>query len=309
MTIRLDDRVAVITGAGAGLGREYALLFAQLGAKVIVNDLGASVTGAGESHSAADEVVDQIRASGGAAVANYDNVAHPESAENIIRTAIKAFGRLDILVNNAGILRDSSFAKMTAANFDDVLRVHLYGAFYLTNAAWKLMTEQKYGRIIHTTSPAGTNGNFGQANYGAAKLGLVGMMNCLALEGRKNNVLINAIAPGALTRMTENAPLGDLAQYLRPDLVAPAVAWLASEKCQDTGTIISAVGGFFARVQYFEAQGVQFDPRDRVTVEMFDEAYAQISNLEGAAPVKPGPIGDLIPRLVAMGRLSPEPAS
>jgi NAD(P)-dependent dehydrogenase (short-subunit alcohol dehydrogenase family) len=303
MAVSLINRVAIITGAGTGLGRAYALLFARLGAAVVVNDLGANLNGVGHANSAADAVVAEIRFAGGEAIANHDNVADPAAAGKLISAATERFGRLDILVNNAGILRDGSFPKMTAQNFEDVLRVHLFGSFQLTHAAWPIMVAQKFGRVILTTSPAGTGGNFGQSNYGAAKLGLVGMMNCLALEGRKHNVLINAIAPGALTRMTENAPLGELAQYLKPELVAPAVAWLASEACTDNGIIISAIGGFFARLQYFESAGVQFDPAMPVTVDMLADNWDRITDLSGAAPIKPGPLGDIVPRLTAMGRL------
>ncbi|WP_409019385.1 SDR family NAD(P)-dependent oxidoreductase [Brevundimonas vesicularis] len=306
MAVNLQGRSAIITGAGAGLGREYALLFAKLGAKVVVNDLGVSLNGAGENASAADAVVEEIRAAGGEAIANRANIADPVAARGVVDAAVDAFGRIDILVNNAGILRDSSFPKMTDQNFVDVLNVHLFGAYYLTHAAWPLMTAQKYGRVVFTTSPAGTNGNFGQTNYGAAKLGLVGMMNCLALEGRKHDVLVNAISPSALTRMTENVPMGELSQWLRADLVAPAVAWLSSEKCQETAHIISAGGGFFAQHRIFETPGVQFDPKDEVTVDMFDDAFSRIVDIEGAKPVKPGPLGDLVPRLIAMGRMSAE---
>ena len=304
MGVSLNGRVAIITGAGAGLGREYALQFAKLGAKVVVNDLGVGLHGEGASQSAADAVVEQIRTAGGEAIASFANVADEEAATNIVASAIDAFGKIDIVVNNAGILRDSSFPKMTTQNFKDVLAVHLMGAYFLTHAAWPHMVEQKHGRVIFTTSPAGTNGNFGQTNYAAAKLGLVGMMNCLALEGRKHNVLVNAISPSALTRMTENAPIGELAQWLRPDLVSPAVAWLASDHCTDTATILSAGGGFFAQHRFFETAGVQFDPADEVTVDMFAEAHARIVDTAGAQPVKPGPLGDLIPRLTAMGRLT-----
>lgn len=306
MGVNLEGRVAIITGAGAGLGREYALLFGRLGAKVVVNDLGASLQGEGASGSAAEAVVEEIRSAGGDAVASFANVADPEQAQGIVQTAIDEYGQIDIVVNNAGILRDSSFPKMTLKNFEDVLAVHLKGAYHLTHAAWPLMVAQKYGRVIFTTSPAGTNGNFGQTNYGAAKMGLVGMMNCLALEGRKHNVLVNAISPSALTRMTETVPMGELSQWLRADLVSPAVAWLASDRCNDTATIIAAGGGFFAQHRVFESQGVQFDPAEPVTIEMFDEAYGRIVDLDGAKPVKPGPLGDLIPRLTAMGRMTAE---
>ena len=305
MGVDLNGKVAIITGAGAGLGREYALLFGRLGAKVVVNDLGVNLIGEGENSTPADAVVAEINAAGGEAVASFANVADEATARGIVQTAIDTFGRIDIVVNNAGILRDSSFPKMTTKNFQDVLAVHLLGAYNVTHAAWPHMVAQKFGRIIFTTSPAGTNGNFGQTNYGAAKLGLVGMMNCLALEGRKHNVLVNAISPSAMTRMNENIPVGELARWLRADLVSPAVAWLASDRCEDTATIISAGGGFFAQHRIFETPGVQFDPAEPVTVEMFDEAYFRIVAIEGAQPVKPGPLGNLIPRLTAMGRMTP----
>jgi NAD(P)-dependent dehydrogenase (short-subunit alcohol dehydrogenase family) len=303
MPVNLSGRVALITGSGAGLGRQHALLFAKLGATVIVNDLGSAVNGTGASSSAANAVVAEIVAAGGEAVANYDSVADPAAAKRMVDLAVERFGRLDILVNNAGILRDKSFAKMTAADFEEVIKVHLLGAFYVTNAAWPLMLGQQYGRIVMTTSAAGTNGNFGQSNYAAAKLGLVGMMNCLALEGKRHNVLVNAISPGALTRMTEAVAPDGIGRYLRPDLVSPAVAWLCSERCTESGTIVSAMAGFYSRVAYFEGAGVQFDPVEPVTVDAFDEAYDRIVALDAAKPVAPGPLGDLEPRLKALGRL------
>jgi NAD(P)-dependent dehydrogenase (short-subunit alcohol dehydrogenase family) len=303
MPVNLSGRVALITGSGSGLGREHALLFAKLGAAVIVNDLGSSVNGGGSSSAAADQVVAEIVAGGGDAVANYDSVADPAGAKRMVELAVERYGRLDILVNNAGILRDRSFAKMTASDFEEVIKVHLLGAFYVTSAAWPKMVAQEYGRVVMTTSAAGINGNFGQSNYGAAKLGLVGMMNCLALEGKRYNVLVNAISPGALTRMTEAVAPGGIATYLRADLVSPAVAWLCSERCRESGIILSAMAGFYSRVAAFEGAGVQFDPVEPVTVEAFDAAYDRIATLDGAKPVQPGPLGELEPRLKALGRL------
>jgi NAD(P)-dependent dehydrogenase (short-subunit alcohol dehydrogenase family) len=297
----LDNRVAVVTGAGAGLGREHALLLAAQGAKVVVNDLGGAVDGRGGDQAAADKVVAAIKAKGGEAVANYDSVADAKSAANIVATAVKTFGRLDILVNNAGILRDKSFTKMDLADYQTVIQVHLMGSVYCTHAAWPIMYQQKYGRIVMTTSVAGTNGNFGQANYGAAKMALLGLMNCLAIEGRKNNVLVNAISPGARTRMTEGLIPEPIAKYEGPELVSPAVAWLCSEKCEETATIISASAGGFSRVQFFQTKGVQFDPAKPVTVEMFDQAYGKISDLGTAAPSPLGFLSDAEARLKAIG--------
>jgi NAD(P)-dependent dehydrogenase (short-subunit alcohol dehydrogenase family) len=302
MTVNLSGRVALITGGGGGIGREYAHLFAKLGAKVVVNDLGSAVSGEGLNKLAAEQVVDEIRRAGGQAVADHGSVTDAEAANRMVALAVDTFGKLDIIVNNAGILRDRSFAKMTGEEFEDVIKVHLFGAFHVTRAAWPLMTSQKYGRIVLTTSVAGTAGNFGQVNYGAAKLGLVGMMNCLVPEGQKSNILVNAISPGAKTRMTENL-LGEVNKYLRPDLVAPAVAWLSSDLCQQSGMIVSALGGFFARQQYFEGPGVQFDPLNQVDVDMFDKVHHEILTLDGAKPIGPEPLGGLEPRLKAIGRL------
>lgn len=303
MAIDLTGRVALITGAGTGLGRAYALLFASLGAKIVVNDLGASLDGHGVSHSAADAVVQEIRDSGGEAIASYDSVSDPEGAARMVAAAIARFGRLDIVVNNAGILRDKSFAKMTAADFEDVVKVHLFGGFYVTHAAWPHLVEQKYGRVIFTTSAAGTNGNFGQSNYAAAKLGLVGMMNCLAIEGQRYDIRVNAISPGAITRMSENIPVGDFGPYMRADLVAPAVAWLASDACDKTGTILSSFAGYYAALKYFEGKGVQFDPVEPVTPAMIAEQRGAIFDLGAAQPVAPGPLNGIEDRLRAIGRL------
>jgi NAD(P)-dependent dehydrogenase (short-subunit alcohol dehydrogenase family) len=302
-TTRLDGRVAIVTGAGAGLGREHALLLSAQGAKVVVNDLGGAVDGRGGDPSIAEKVVEAIKAKGGAAVASHDDVTDPAAAQRMVETAMKAFGRLDILVNNAGILRDKSFAKTDLADFNAVLQVHLMGTVHSTLAAWPIMTQQKYGRIVVTTSVAGSNGNFGQTAYGAAKMAVLGLMNCLAIEGRKNNILVNALSPGATTRMTLPLIPPELARHLGPDLVSPAVGWLCSEKCQDTATIITASGGGFARMQFFETKGVQFDPTKPVTVDMFDRAYAALADLSTATPSPLGMLGNADQRLKALGLL------
>jgi NAD(P)-dependent dehydrogenase (short-subunit alcohol dehydrogenase family) len=286
VTLNLNGRVAVVTGAGAGLGRQHALLLAKQGAKVVVNDLGGSVNGVGGDNSAADKVVAEIKAAGGEAVPNYESVSTQESAERIIKTAVDKFGKIDILVNNAGILRDKSFVKMDLKDFAEVLQVHLWGTVYCTKAAWGLMNEQKYGRIVVTTSVAGTGGNFGQAAYASAKAGMLGFMRTLAIEGVKNNVLVNAISPGAATRMTDNLGLpSETMQLMQPENVSPAVAWLCSEKCAATAHIIMASSGGFGRMHYFETKGVQFDPSKPITVEMFDAAFPKIADLTTADPV------------------------
>ncbi len=242
-----DGKVAIITGAGGGLGRSHALVLAKRGALVVVNDLGGSVDGTGGSETAAQKVVDEIKAAGGEAVPNYDSVATPEGGANIVKTAIDAFGRVDIIINNAGILRDASFKNMTPDQLNPVLDVHLRGAFYVTRPAWSIMREQGYGRIINTASGAGVFGNFGQANYGAAKMGLVGLTRVLAVEGAKNNIKANAIAPVAKTRMTEEL-LGPIADKVAPEYVTPLVTYLAHETCPVSGEVYSVGGGRVARV-------------------------------------------------------------
>jgi NAD(P)-dependent dehydrogenase (short-subunit alcohol dehydrogenase family) len=272
-----DGKVAVITGAGGGLGRQHALLLAERGALVVVNDLGGNVEGTGADASAAQKVVDEIRAAGGEAVANHDSVSTPEGGEAIIQTAVDAYGRVDIVINNAGILRDKTFHNMTPDLVDSVIEVHLKGAFNVTRPAWIRMREQKYGRIISTSSAAGIFGNFGQANYGAAKMGLVGFTRVLAAEGAKYNVRANAIAPLALTRMTENL-MGALGDKLDPSLVTPIVAWLAHEDCDVSGEIYSVGGGRVARVFIGETQGF-FKPG--LTLEDVRDNWSQIRNTDG----------------------------
>lgn len=296
--IRFDDKVAVVTGAGAGLGREHALLLASRGAKVVVNDLGGSVSGDGGDTSPADKVVDEIRAAGGEAVANYDSVATREGGAAIIQTAIDTWGRIDILVCNAGVLRDKSFAKADLDDFEFVFGVHYFGTLYCAHAAWKHMIAQGFGRMVFTTSIAGTSGNFGQSNYGSAKMGMIGLMNTLAIEGFNKNVKVNCISPGALTRMTGNLGMDeDFMSKLRPDLVAPAVAYLCSEACEATGTTITAAAGGYGRVHMFETKGVQFDPKDGVTIEEVAGKFDAISDLSTADPCTPGAEGKIQERL------------
>ncbi|WP_028922340.1 SDR family oxidoreductase [Pseudonocardia acaciae] len=241
------DRVAIVTGAGGGLGRTYALELAARGASVVVNDLGGSAAGVGADASAAQKVVDEIHAAGGAAVASHDSVATPEGGQAIVSAALEAFGKVDIVINNAGILRDRTFAKLAHEDLDAVLDVHLKGAFHVTQPAFRAMKENNYGRIVFTASNAGVLGNFGQTNYGAAKMGLVGLNNVLALEGAKNNIKSNVICPLARTRLTEEL-LGPLADALDPELVTPMVVYLASEACEYTHEIFSAGGGRYARM-------------------------------------------------------------
>ena len=245
--IRFDDRVAVITGAGGGLGKTYAIELARRGAKVVVNDLGGAADGTGGGSSMADECVSEIEKAGGTAVANYDSVATPEGGESIIKTALDNFGRVDIIINNAGILRDKSFAKLEPADLEIVLDVHLKGAFFVSQPAFRAMKEQNYGRFVFASSGAGIFGNFGQSNYGAAKMGLVGLSNVLAVEGAKNNIKSNVIAPIAKTRLTEGL-LGPAADRLAPEHVTPLVVFLASEQCEETHCIYDLGGGRYARI-------------------------------------------------------------
>jgi NAD(P)-dependent dehydrogenase (short-subunit alcohol dehydrogenase family) len=252
--VGFEGRVAIITGAGGGLGREHALLLASRGAQVVVNDLGGAVDGTGSSAGPAQQVVEEIEGLGGAAVADGNSVATQEGAEAMVKTALDAFGRVDIVINNAGILRDKSFANMTPDLWDPVIAVHLTGAYNVTRAAWPHLREQAYGRIVSTSSAAGIFGNFGQANYGAAKMGIVGLTHVWAQEGGKYNIRANAIAPVARTRMTEDL-LGPLVEKIAPELVSPVVAYLASEDCSVTGEIYSVGGGRVSRIFIAEAPG------------------------------------------------------
>jgi NAD(P)-dependent dehydrogenase (short-subunit alcohol dehydrogenase family) len=257
--IDFEGRVAVVTGAGGGLGRSHALLLASRGAKVVVNDLGSSRDGSGGGSQMADAVVQEIADAGGEAVASYDGVHTWDGGEAIVGTALEAFGRIDIVVNNAGILRDTSFAKLDPDELDMVLKVHLYGGFHVARAAWNHLKEQGYGRVINTTSGSGLYGNFGQSNYAAAKMGLVGLTRTLAIEGAKYGITAHAIAPAAASRMTEDLMPPEWLDRLQPDYVAPLVAYLASEACTDTGRIYSVGGGHIARVAILEGAGTTFE--------------------------------------------------
>ncbi|MBL8923346.1 MAG: SDR family NAD(P)-dependent oxidoreductase [Myxococcaceae bacterium] len=277
--LRFDGKVVVITGAGAGLGRCHALFFAKRGAKVVVNDLGGSAHGQGASSSAADKVVAEIKAAGGTAVANYDSV---EQGDKIIKTAIDSFGRIDVLINNAGILRDVSFQKMTKDDWDLIMRVHVNGAFACTHAAWPYMRDQGYGRIIFTTSAAGIYGNFGQANYSAAKLGLVGFSNTLAIEGEKKNVRANAIAPVAASRLTETVMPKDMLENLKPEYVTPLVAWLAHEECTENGGLFEVGAGFFGKLRWERTEGKMFKLGREITPEAVRGAWEQVTDFKKA---------------------------
>jgi NAD(P)-dependent dehydrogenase (short-subunit alcohol dehydrogenase family) len=279
MSIDFKDKVAIVTGAGGGLGRTHALELAKRGAKVVVNDLGGSVDGSGGSSAAAQKVVEEIKAAGGEAIANGSSVSDKKGVENLVKQTLEAFGRIDILINNAGILRDKSFKKMELEDFQLVVDVHLMGSVYCTKAVWPIMSEQNYGRIVMTTSPSGLFGNFGQANYGAAKLGLVGFMNTLKIEGAKNNIRVNAIAPVAATRMTENLIPQQMLDRLGPEKVTPGVLYLCSENAP-SGVVLQAAGGRFNVAAIVENQGV--DLKDACTVEAVAENWEKISDLSGA---------------------------
>ena len=276
--INFDGRVAVITGAGGGLGRTYALELARRGARVVVNDLGSTVDGSGASHSAADQVVDEITSAGGEAVANYDSVATEEGGAAIVQSALDAFGTVDIVINNAGILRDRSFANMTMDEVNAVLDVHLKGAFHVTLPAWKVMKEKGYGRLVFASSAAGLFGNFGQSNYGAAKMGLVGLSNVLAVEGAKYGILSNAVAPIARTRMTEDI-LGPFAELVAPEKVTPLVVYLCSEACQTTHGIFTVGGGRYARVFVGTNNGWFSGPDGVPSVEEISDHLDEITDL------------------------------
>jgi NAD(P)-dependent dehydrogenase (short-subunit alcohol dehydrogenase family) len=279
-----DGKVAIITGAGGGLGRSHALELARRGALIVVNDLGGSVDGTGSGSTAAQAVVDEIAAAGGEAVANYDSVATPEGGKAIVKTALDAWGRVDIIINNAGILRDASFKNMHPDKVDAVLDVHLRGAFNVTQPAWEHMRNQGYGRIVNTSSGAGVFGNFGQTNYGAAKMGLVGLTRVLAVEGAKNNIKANAIAPVAKTRMTEDL-LGPAADSLRPELVTPLVVYLVHDDVPVSGELYSVGGGRVARVFLGVTRGIvdhELTPetvRDRFDAIRDEEGYEVPANL------------------------------
>ncbi len=252
--IRFDERVAIITGAGNGLGRSYAHYLSARGARILVNDLGGGTDGDGGSTRPADQVVEEIRAAGGEATANYDSVASAQGGEAIVETALKAYGKVDIVINNAGILRDASLAKMLPENFDLLIDVHLKGAFYVTQPAFKVMRENGYGRVVYTASGAGVFGNFGQANYAAAKMGLLGLSNVTAIEGAKYNILSNVVTPIARTRLTENV-MGAVGDRFAPEFIAPLVAYLVCEESELTHEIFNVGAGRYSRIFVASAPG------------------------------------------------------
>ena len=276
MTVSFADQVAIVTGAGGGLGRCHALELARRGAKVVVNDLGGAMDGSGGSSAAAEAVVAEIKAMGGEALANGGSVSDRAGAQSMVDDAMNAWGRVDVLINNAGILRDKSFSKMTLDDFDMVVNVHLLGAAYCSHAVWPIMREQNYGRILMTTSPTGLYGNFGQTNYGAAKLGQVGLMNSLKIEGAKNNIHTNTIAPVAATRMTENLMPDEVLQKLGPELVTPAALFLVSTDAPN-GVILQAQGGTFSLAGIFENDGVNIGVD--ATVEDIADNYESIVDM------------------------------
>jgi NAD(P)-dependent dehydrogenase (short-subunit alcohol dehydrogenase family)/putative sterol carrier protein len=282
--IRFEDRVAIVTGAGAGLGRIYALELAKRGAKIVVNDLGGARDGSGDgSRGPADEVVDEIKALGGEAVANYDSVATVDGGQRIVKTALDTFGSVDILINNAGILRDKSFAKMEPQNWHVVLDVHLNGAYHVSRPAFAVMKEKGYGRILMTTSAAGLYGNFGQTNYTAAKMGLVGLMNTLKLEGEKYNIRVNTIAPVAASRLTEDILPPDFLDKLKPELVAPMALYLVSEQCPVSGNIYNVGMGYINRAAILTGPGaVVGDSGQTPTPEQILAQWEKISSLKDA---------------------------
>jgi NAD(P)-dependent dehydrogenase (short-subunit alcohol dehydrogenase family)/acyl dehydratase/putative sterol carrier protein len=282
--IRFDDRVAIVTGAGAGLGRIYSIELARRGARVVVNDLGGNRDGAGEgSFGPADKVVEEIRAMGGEAVANYDSVATSEGGRGIVNTALEAFGRLDILINNAGILRDRSLAKMEPEDWDAVMSVHLDGAYNVSRPAFSTMRENRYGRIVVITSASGLNGNFGQTNYSAAKMALIGFMNTLKLEGEKHGIKVNAVAPIAATRLTEELLPPDLSEKMKPDFVAPLVLLLCSEECRVSGRVYSAGMGYYSRVGLVTGPGTVIgDGKQIPSPELVERHINDICSLAGA---------------------------
>ncbi len=287
MTLRFDGKVVIVTGAGAGLGRAYALFFAKRGAKVVVNDLGGSVKGEGGSSNTADVVVDEIKKAGGVAVANYDSV---EFGDKIVKTAVDAFGTVDIVINNAGILRDVSFLKMSDMDWDLIMKVHLKGSFSVARAAWNIMREKGFGRIINTGSSSGLYGSFGQVNYSAAKMAMHGLSQSLAKEGEKRNIRVNTICPIAASRMTETVLPKEVLANLNPDYVAPLIAWLCHDSCEETGSLFEVGAGYVAKLRWQRTAGIllpvaEFTPEnikakwDKV-VDFEKDATFPSSNLE-----------------------------
>lgn len=285
--IRFDDKVAIVTGAGGGLGRCHALELARRGAKVVVNDLGGSLDGTGGNSEAAEAVVKEIEALGSEAIANGSSVSDDAGVQKMIEDTMAKWGRIDIIIANAGILRDKSFAKMTMADINLVLDVHLRGTFKPVHAAWPIMKEQNYGRVVVTTSSTGLYGNFGQANYGAGKLGVVGMMNTLKIEGAKNNIKVNAVCPIAATRMTEGLMPDEALAQLKPEYVTPGVMNLVKEDAP-TGMILSAGAGAFSMAQIVETKGAFVGQGDDLTVEAVAAKWDEITETTTQTAFKSG---------------------
>ena len=282
--LRFDGRVVLVTGAGGGLGKEYALAFASRGASVVVNDLGGDAKGGGKNSAAADKVVEEIRSFGGKAVADYNSV---EDGDKVVQTALDAFGRIDVLINNAGILRDRSFGRTSDVDWDLVHRVHLRGAFKVTRAAWPHMRKQKYGKIIMTSSTSGVLGNFGQANYSAAKMGLIGLSNTLSIEGTKYNVLSNAVVPTAASRLTKGLMPPDVFNALKPEYIAPFVVYLCHESCLENGGVFEMAGGWGAQLRWHESAGAMLRKGGvTVTPEMVRDNWEKITDWSGPAKEK-----------------------
>jgi len=277
--IRLDSRIAIITGAGAGLGRSHALLMAARGAKVVVNDLGGRMDGSGADKSTADHVVDEIRAAGGEAVANYDSVATPDGAQAIVKTALDAFGTVDIVVNNAGIIRYKSFMQHTAEDFAANLAVHLSGSFYVSQAAFPIMKEKRYGRLVFTSSSGGLRGNADAIAYGAAKAGVLGLANVMAHTGAPYGIFSNVISPNAYTRMTENVVAERNIEKLSPEFISPLVVYLSSEQCQLNHEIFAVGGGAVARTILALAPGWRANSKAEFTPERIVEHLAEIMDM------------------------------
>jgi NAD(P)-dependent dehydrogenase (short-subunit alcohol dehydrogenase family) len=287
MTIRFDDRVAIVTGAGGGLGRTHALALAARGAKVVVNDLGGALDGSGGSSEAAQAVVREIEEKGGTAIADGASVSDEKGVENLVAKTLDRFGRIDILVNNAGILRDKSFVKMEVSDWDQVIDVHLRGTFLCTKAVWGPMRDQGYGRVVLTTSSSGLYGNFGQSNYGAAKMAMVGLMNTLHLEGAKYDIKVNCLAPAARTRMTEDLGIpGEALALMTPESVSAGLVYLASEEAPSRAILGAAAGGF-ALTKIYETEGVWLAP-ETLSPEAVRDAWPKIADTEGQAEYQQG---------------------
>ena len=286
MTIRFDDRVAIVTGAGGGIGKEHALELARRGAKVVVNDLGGTVDGSGAS-DAANEIVDIIKSEGGDAMANGASVTDLEAVKDMVSQTMEKWGRIDILVNNAGILRDKSFHKVTLEDFNLVMDVHFQGSLNCTHTIFPIMREQEYGRIVFTSSSSGVFGNFGQTNYGSAKMAMVGLMNTLKIEGQGKNVYTNSITPVAYTRMTEGLIPEDFGKNLQPEFVTPAVIYLSSENAPN-GAIMAAGAGVFSRIFIHETMGVSLGMAEDMTPENIEANWDKISDMSDARALQNG---------------------